>query len=113
MQSESSRVQGGREFRADYLHPAEDERSFLIDHSLNFRATSFEGEPSFAWRDISYDDEDDDEDTEGSDFGEGGELFEFVTDSKTVSKATVREFEQTMLRCMYERVSAGSRWKPV
>lgn len=76
---------------------AEDERSFLIDASLNFRSSSFEGEPSFAWKDIDYDDEDEDADE--------GELFEFVVDSKVVDMATLTVFELTMLQCMFERVS--------
>ena len=77
---------------------AEDERSFLIDASLHFRPSSFEGEPSFAWKDIDYEDEDDQANADE------GELFEFVSDSKMVDKATLTVFELTMLHCMFERV---------
>ncbi|KAL7410890.1 VID27 cytoplasmic protein-domain-containing protein [Mrakia frigida] len=75
----------------------EDERSFLIDASLNFRPSSFEGDPSFAWKDIDYDDEEEESDADE------GELFEFVVDSKAVDKATLTVFELTMLHCMFER----------
>jgi hypothetical protein len=87
--------------------PAEDERSFLIDASLHFRPSSFEGEASFAWKDIDYEDEEDDQ--PGSD---EGELFEFVSDSKMVDKATLTVFELTMLHCMYERVRLRSKRSP-
>jgi len=81
---------------------AEDERSFLIDASLNFRPSSFEGDPSFAWKDIDYDDDDEESDVDE------GELFEFVVDSKQVDQHTLKTFEETMLKCMFERVSPGS-----
>lgn len=78
---------------------AEDERSFLIDTSLHFRSSSFEGEPSFAWRDLDYDDDEEaDEDS--------GELLEFVVDAKQVDRSTLTIFELTMLHCMFERVSS-------
>lgn len=81
---------------------AEDERSFLIDASLHFRPSSFEGEPSFAWKDIDYDDEDEQANADE------GELFEFVSDSRVVDKSTLTIFELTMLHCMYERVSTSA-----
>lgn len=81
---------------------AEDERSFLIDTSLHFRSSSYEGEPSFAWKDIDYDDEEEGDEDEG-------ELLEFVVDSKQVDSSTLETFQLTMLRCMFERVSYAQR----
>ncbi|KAL7422730.1 Vacuolar import and degradation protein 27 [Cryptotrichosporon argae] len=65
----------------------DDERAFLIDQALAFRFGQLDGDATFAWRDLS---------------GDEGDLWEFVC-SKTVSKATSKVFEVTVLHCIYER----------
>jgi hypothetical protein len=66
----------------------EDEQSFLLDESLQFRVTIRDtGEKVFAWRDLS---------------GSAGDLWEFVCDFNTKPE-TVEAFEVVSLRCQYER----------
>jgi hypothetical protein len=66
----------------------QDEQSFLLDESLQFRVTIRDtGEKVFAWRDLS---------------GSAGDLWEFVCDFSTKAE-TVEAFEVVSLRCQYER----------
>ncbi|PWN86561.1 VID27-domain-containing protein [Acaromyces ingoldii] len=68
---------------------SDDERSFLIDASLNLRtSTTSEGEPAFAWRDLD---------------GDVDDLLEFVMDGAQVNTVTRSIFEVTFLQCAYER----------
>lgn len=76
----------------------EDERVFLLDVALGFRSGTMDEERTFMWRDLS---------------GDPGDMWEFVCDGKTVSKATSAVFEMTVLQCMYERVSCGSALSPI
>jgi hypothetical protein len=65
---------------------ADQERSFLIDEALAFRSGSFEGQPTFQWRDL----EDDEED-----------LYEYVATG--TNEPTVAFFQTSMYKAMYER----------
>jgi hypothetical protein len=68
---------------------ADDERSFIIDESLRFRASkTSEGEESFKWSDLD---------------GDIDDLFEFVMDNNQVNAVTRSIFEVTFLQCAYER----------
>lgn len=97
-----------------YPFPAEDERSFLLDPSLQIRQSSFEGQPSFVWRSLHDSDSLSSPRSHSSDYSESGEedseadgageLFEFIVDSDVVAKGTVDVFEVTLLQCMFERV---------
>lgn len=79
----------GEEQLLEEEEESDDERSFLIDVSLNFRAsTTSEGEASFKWSDLDGDLED---------------LLEFVMDSSQVNAVTRSIFEVTFLQCCYER----------
>lgn len=64
-----------------------DEKSFLIDESLNFRSFLREDCVVYAWSDLSGDEQD---------------LYEFVCDS-SIQPSVIRTFEEVALRCMYER----------
>lgn len=77
-----------------YAITADDERSFLIDVSLNFRpSTSGEGQPSFKWSDLD---------------GDVDDLFEFVMDNAQVNAVTRSIFEVTFLQCCFERKTGRS-----
>lgn len=79
----------GEEQLLEEEEESDDERSFLIDVSLNLRAsTTSEGEASFKWSDLDGDVED---------------LLEFVMDSTQVNAVTRSIFEVTFLQCCYER----------
>ncbi|KZT62085.1 VID27 cytoplasmic protein [Calocera cornea HHB12733] len=72
--------------RGEVLDEDEDddsERSFLIDEQLEFRQSTYEGQPSFVWRDSA------------------GDVFEFVANGAT--KATVDFFEVNYLKAAFER----------
>lgn len=65
----------------------DDERVFLIDHTLAFRFGILDGDATCSWKDLS---------------GDEGDLWEFVS-SKTVPQPTNELFELTMLHCIFER----------
>lgn len=67
---------------------SEDERSFLIDENLCFHASTFDGEPTFVWRDWD---------------GGADDYLEFVVDAKQVNAVTRSIFEVTYLQCAWER----------
>ncbi|KZO94837.1 VID27 cytoplasmic protein [Calocera viscosa TUFC12733] len=72
--------------RGEVLDEDEDddsERSFLIDEQLEFRQSTYEGQPSFVWRDSA------------------GDTFEFVANG--ANKATVDFFEVNYLKAAFER----------
>lgn len=98
--------------------PAEDERSFLIDPSLEFRASSFDGAPSFTWADLSSSlassihapSSPSSSPRLGPASGSGSptvdddtDLFEFITDAGQVSAADCARFDEVVRRCMFER----------
>lgn len=65
-----------------------DEKIFLLDEELHFRATLNEsGQTVLAWRDVS---------------GDEGDLYEFVADSSVRSEAAAG-FELVAAQCQYER----------
>ena len=71
----------------------DNERSFLIDEELQFRTSSFDGEPTFVWRDWN---------------GGVDDLLEFVIDSRQVNAVTRSIFEVTYLQCAWERKTGRS-----
>lgn len=72
----------------DALGGDKDEKTFLLDESLQFRTdVRSTGEKIFAWRDLS---------------GDVGDLWEFVCDA-SVKPETALLFERTALECQYER----------
>ncbi|KAG4304924.1 hypothetical protein PORY_001599, partial [Pneumocystis oryctolagi] len=64
-----------------------DEKSFLIDESLNFHSFLRDDCVVYAWRDLSGDEHD---------------LYEFVCDS-SIQTSIIRTFEEVASRCMFER----------
>ena len=68
---------------------ADEERSFLLDEYLELHPSTYEGNPSFVWRDV------DDEDTQAQ--------FELVIDSNRADRVAIEAFYSAMLRVMYER----------
>lgn len=68
---------------------ADEERSFLLDEYLELHPSTYEGNPSFVWRDV------DDEDTQAQ--------FELVIDSNRTDSVAIEAFYSAMLRVMYER----------
>ncbi|RMY68754.1 hypothetical protein D0863_06892 [Hortaea werneckii] len=65
-----------------------DEKTFLLDEELHFRASLNEdGQTVLAWRDLS---------------GDQGDLFEFVADT-SVRPETAASFELVAAQCQYER----------
>ncbi|OCL03421.1 VID27-domain-containing protein [Glonium stellatum] len=78
----------GEDGGVEGLGSDKDEKTFLLDESLQFRTdTRQTGEKVFAWRDLS---------------GDYGDLFEFVCDS-SVKPETATLFERVALQCQYER----------
>jgi len=78
----------GDEGAIDGLGAEKDEKTFLLDESLQFRTDIRQtGEKVFAWNDLS---------------GDRGDLWEFVCDRKTPAE-TVGQFEIVALECQYER----------
>ncbi|KAF2445552.1 VID27-domain-containing protein [Karstenula rhodostoma CBS 690.94] len=72
----------------DALGGDKDEKTFLLDESLQFRTdVRSTGENIFAWRDLS---------------GDVGDLWEFVCDA-SVKPESALLFERTALECQYER----------
>lgn len=72
----------------DALVGDKDEKTFLLDESLQFRTdVRSTGENIFAWRDLS---------------GDVGDLWEFVCDA-SVKPESALLFERTALECQYER----------
>ena len=90
----------------------DDERCFLIDEELQFRASSTIAEPeadasgsaagagksgaeavtpTFLWKDVA------------NQSGDEDDLLEFVVDAKTVNPVTRSVFEVTFLQCVFER----------
>lgn len=81
----------GEQQLLDEDEESDDERSFLIDQSLEFRpAKSPEDDPTFTWRDLSG-------------VGDSEDLLEFVMDDGQVNSVTRSIFETTLLQCSYER----------
>lgn len=81
----------GEQQLLDEDEESDDERSFLIDQSLELRpSTSPEGDPTFAWKDMSG-------------VGDSEDLLEFVMDEAQVNSVTRSIFEVTFLQCVYER----------
>ncbi|KZW04210.1 VID27-domain-containing protein [Exidia glandulosa HHB12029] len=75
----------GEEQLLEEEEESDHERAFLIDESLQFRSSSFEGDPTFLWRDL-----DSPED-----------WFEFVASG--TNEPTVAFFQTAMYKAMYER----------
>ncbi|CAO1624978.1 unnamed protein product [Parajaminaea phylloscopi] len=81
----------GEQQLLDEDEESDDERSFLIDQALGFRSSSTpEGQPAFAWRDLSG-------------VGDSDDLLEFVMDDAQINSVTRSIFEVTLLQCVYER----------
>ena len=73
---------------ADALGTEKDEKTFLLDQSLQFRSDIRQnGEAVFAWRDLS---------------GDSDDIYEFVCDESTKS-SEVTTFEIAAIECQYER----------
>ena len=72
---------------ADVLGTDKDEKTFLLDQSLQFRSDIKGGEAVFAWRDLS---------------GDSDDIYEFVCDEST-KPAEVSTFEIAAIECQYER----------
>lgn len=86
----------GEQQLLDEDEESDDERSFLIDQSLEFRAaTSSEGDPTFTWKDVSG-------------VGDSDDLLEFAMDDAQVNSVTRSIFEVTFLQCVYERKFGAS-----
>ncbi|KAF2000537.1 VID27-domain-containing protein [Amniculicola lignicola CBS 123094] len=80
--------EGGDDAALDALGSEKDEKTFLLDESIQFRTdTRSTGETVFAWRDLS---------------GDSGDLWEFVCDS-SVKAETALLFARVALQCQYER----------
>ncbi|KAF2268560.1 VID27-domain-containing protein [Lojkania enalia] len=78
----------GEDGVVDSLGAEKDEKTFLLDESLQFRTDVRQtGEKIFAWRDLS---------------GDVGDLWEFVCDP-SVNQETAAVFERVALQCQYER----------
>lgn len=73
---------------ADALDGNEDEKTFLLDQSLQFRTNIREdGEMAFAWRDLN---------------GDSSDVYEFICDPSTKA-GEVSTFEVVAVECQYER----------
>ncbi|KAL1595123.1 Vacuolar import and degradation protein 27 [Paraconiothyrium brasiliense] len=80
--------EGQEDGGVDALGGDKDEKTFLLDESLQFRTdVRSTGENIFAWRDLS---------------GDVGDLWEFVCDA-SVKPETALLFQRTALECQYER----------
>ncbi|KAF1979654.1 vacuolar import and degradation protein-like protein [Bimuria novae-zelandiae CBS 107.79] len=80
--------EGQEDGGVDALIGDKDEKTFLLDESLQFRTDARStGEQIFAWRDLS---------------GDVGDLWEFVCDA-SVKPETALLFQRTALECQYER----------
>ena len=78
----------GEDAELDALESERDEKTFLLDEELRFRAEIREGtDEVLAWRDLS---------------GDTGDVYEFVCDS-TVDKTALSEFDRIAKECQYER----------
>lgn len=78
----------GENAEIEALASERDEKTFLLDEALHFRAEGREGgEKVFAWRDLS---------------GDNGDVFEFVCDA-AVTPAQADRFARTARECQYER----------
>ena len=64
-----------------------DEKTFLLDQSIQFRSDVKDGEAVFAWRDLS---------------GDSADIYEFVCDEST-KPGEVSTFEIAAIECQYER----------
>ena len=64
-----------------------DEKTFLLDQSIQFRSDIKNGEAVFAWRDLS---------------GDSDDIYEFVCDEST-KPSEVSTFEIAAIECQYER----------
>ena len=69
---------------------ADHERAFLIGPQLEFREDTFEGEPSFVWRDLE----------------SAEDLFEFV--ARGTNALTMTLFQTAVSKAIYERVHTRS-----
>ncbi|KAF2834832.1 VID27-domain-containing protein [Patellaria atrata CBS 101060] len=84
----------GEDAALEGLSGDKDEKTFLLDESLQFRTDIRQtGEKVFAWRDLS---------------GDQGDLWEFVCD-RSVQAGTVSTFEIVAAQCQYERKYRKSR----
>ncbi|KAK4094170.1 hypothetical protein Purlil1_1661 [Purpureocillium lilacinum] len=78
----------GDDAEIDALAAERDEKTFLLDEALHFRAEFREGEEKvLAWRDLS---------------GDTGDVYEFVCDAQ-VSESQVQQFVRAAQECQYER----------
>lgn len=78
----------GDEGAGEGLGIEKDEKIFLLDEGLHFRATKRDtGETVFAWRDLS---------------GDSHDLWEFVCD-RTSQRQVLESFQLVALQCQYER----------
>ncbi|KAJ6441033.1 high-affinity Zn(2+) transporter zrt1 [Purpureocillium lavendulum] len=78
----------GEDAEIDALAAERDEKTFLLDEALRFRAEFREGgEKVLAWRDLS---------------GDTGDVYEFVCDAQ-VSESQVQQFVRAAKECQYER----------
>ena len=87
--------EGGEDGTGSY-NPDKDERSFLLDESLHFRADlRDDGEIVFAWQDLN---------------GDEGDLYEFVCD-QSVKPETATSFSLVAAQCQFERKYRTSHTK--
>lgn len=87
-EGEEDLLEEGQDSAVDTLGADKDEKTFLLDESLQFRTdVRSTGENIFAWRDLS---------------GDVDDLWEFVCD-RSVKPETALLFERTALECQYER----------
>ncbi|EJD53620.1 VID27-domain-containing protein [Auricularia subglabra TFB-10046 SS5] len=75
----------GEEQLLEEEEESDHERAFLIDESLEFRSSTFEGDPTFLWRDLESPED----------------MFEFVATG--TNEPTVAFFQTAMYKAMYER----------
>ena len=71
----------------DALNSEKDEKTFLLDLSLQFRGNVKDGQAVFAWRDLS---------------GDSDDIYEFVCD-ETTPPGEITTFEIVAVQCQYER----------
>ena len=72
---------------ADALGTEKDEKTFLLDQSIQFRSDIKDGQAVFAWRDLS---------------GDSDDIYEFVCDDAT-KPSEVSTFQIAAVECQYER----------
>ncbi|KAL9100028.1 MAG: hypothetical protein Q9163_004545 [Psora crenata] len=87
-EGEADLVEEDEDGAADALGAEKDEKTFLLDQSLQFRSDIRDnGEAVFAWRDLS---------------GDSDDVYEFVCDQST-KPGEISTFEIAAIECQYER----------